>query len=63
MEVTEDKCGILWERWLTPNGDSLILFATPSWYDVFVPLTNGVRHIDVASAIDAFVKTARKVPA
>ena len=47
METTEDKCGIVWERWIisTPptvvqgSHVSLILFATPSWWDIFVPLT------------------------
>lgn len=36
MECTEDKCGIVWERFiLGPNAQSVILYATPSWYDVF----------------------------
>ena len=39
MECTEDKAGIVWERWLLPNGRSAILFATPHWWDVFVPVS------------------------
>lgn len=36
MECTEDKCGVVWERFIIgPNGQSVILYATPSWYDVF----------------------------
>ena len=37
VEVTEDKAGILWERWLLPSGKSAVLFSTPSWWDVFLP--------------------------
>ena len=42
VEVTEDLCGILWERWiLVPSGQSLILWATPHAWDVFLPAHNG----------------------
>lgn len=44
MEVTEDKCGILWERWITPNGISVILFATPHSWDIFSPLSHSPRN-------------------
>lgn len=40
MEVTEDRYGILWERWLLPNGKSAVLWATPHGWDVFLPATN-----------------------
>ena len=40
MEVTEDKAGILWERWIIHNKRSVILVATPRWADVFVPLSD-----------------------
>lgn len=36
MEVTEDKAGIVWERYLLNNGRSALLFSTPHWCDVFV---------------------------
>jgi hypothetical protein len=39
MEVTEDKCGILWERWTLHDGNHVVLFATPHWFDVFMPVT------------------------
>lgn len=50
MEVTEDKCGILWERWITPHGKSMILFATPHYWDVFAPLSDDAT---IAGMIDA----------
>lgn len=56
MEVTEDKCGIVWERWSIETADgfrSLILFATPVWYDVFSPLTTDMRDEAVPEAIAA----------
>lgn len=36
MEVTEDKAGIVWERYLLNNGRNAILFSTPHWCDIFV---------------------------
>lgn len=52
MECTEDKAGIVWERFVTPHGVSLILFATPSWWEVFCPLTsNATVHATVAAII------------
>lgn len=53
MEVTEDKAGILWERWVMPGGVSLILFATPTWFDVYAPLTNSNKMHDVVARIAA----------
>ena len=38
METTEDKAGIVWERYAMPEGHGIILFATPSWHDTFVRL-------------------------
>jgi hypothetical protein len=46
MEVTEDECGILWERWVTPNGVSMVVFATPQWFEVFVPLKDWQATIE-----------------
>jgi hypothetical protein len=51
VEITEDKAGILWERYVLHNGRSAILFATPSWYDVFVPATDSVNVGDTIAAI------------
>jgi hypothetical protein len=42
MEVTEDKCGILWERWLVSGGRSVLLMATPHFVDVFASVTDDV---------------------
>lgn len=49
MEVTEDKYGILWERWLLPNGKSAVLWATPHGWDVFLPADDG-NNIEAAIA-------------
>lgn len=40
MEVTEDSCGIVWERWLMPDCTSVLLFATPHMWDVFRPVSD-----------------------
>lgn len=37
IEVTEDHCGILWERWVLPSGKSAVLWATPHGWDIFLP--------------------------
>lgn len=39
MESTEDKAGMVWERWLMPDGTSAVLVATPMWWNVFTPIT------------------------
>ena len=60
MEVTEDKCGIVWERWcivVDGRSMSLILFATPSWYEVFRPLTDDQRNEAIPEALAALVFT------
>lgn len=51
MECTEDKCGIVWERFVTPAGVSLILFATPSWWDVYAPLSPSNLTDETVAAI------------
>lgn len=54
MEVTEDKCGIVWERFIVgPNGTSVVLFATPSWWEVFSPLTTDATNDGTIAAINA----------
>lgn len=67
MEVTEDKAGIVWERWFVQtrtqdeNGMpenrviNLIVFATPMWWDVFTPLEH-------APEIDKVVAAIRSLP-
>lgn len=63
MEVTEDKAGIVWERYylLKPDGDSnkvvnIVLFATPSWWDVFTPITEDQTNDGTVAAIKALAK-------
>lgn len=59
MECTEDKCGIVWERFVFRAGESVILFATPHWWDVFVPLCSDGR---ITAVVDAIKQRAVKVP-
>lgn len=53
MECTEDKVGIVWERFITPKGESLIFFATPHWWDVFAPVTDHTGVAETVAAIKA----------
>lgn len=56
MEVTEDRYGILWERWLLPNGKSAVLWATPHGWDIFLPANDGNSTDE---AIKAVVRAAQ----
>lgn len=57
MECTEDKAGIVWERFIIgPNGTSAILYATPDWWDVFVPLTVDMTIGGTIAAIKALAQ-------
>jgi hypothetical protein len=53
MEVTEDKCGIIWERWLIGTSQ-VVVFATPHFVEVFSPLTTDPTWEGVAKALDEF---------
>ena len=62
MEVTEDKSGIVWERWYVQTSlptevqqrvVNVIVFATPSWWDVFVPINAGNEVEATVAAIKA----------
>lgn len=53
MEVTEDKAGILWERWIVGKR-SVILFATPHWCDVYRPMTDDMSWNGVIAALNLF---------
>ncbi len=55
MECTEDKCGIVWERFITPDGRSLVIIATPHWWDVYAPVHDGN---DLAATIAAIKSAA-----
>lgn len=39
MECIEDKAGVVTERFCMPDGTSVLLFATPHWWDVYAPIT------------------------
>lgn len=65
MEVTEDKCGIVWERFIvhSDNGavtpvkaTNVILFATPEWWEVFVPLTEDPTNDGTIAALKALAR-------
>jgi hypothetical protein len=57
MEVTEDKAGILWERWLIGK-TQIVLMATPNWAEVFKPVSNAVEWDDTIAALDALAEDA-----
>jgi len=54
-QVTDKANGILVERWLLPNGKSLIVYGTPIWREVFEQIDpigrawfdtiNGIRRV------------------
>jgi hypothetical protein len=53
MEVTEDKAGILWERWLI--GDSMVVvFATPHYVELLTPLTDATSWEDTIKELRHF---------
>ena len=35
MECTEDKAGIVWERFMLPNGIPVVVVSTPHWWNIF----------------------------
>jgi hypothetical protein len=51
MEVTEDKAGILWERWLVGE-TQVVLMATPHWVEIFKPVSNAPEWDDTFAALD-----------
>lgn len=62
MEVTEDKAGIVWERWYVQVSKptevqqrvvNLIVFATPHWWDVFAPVSPSGEISATVAAIKA----------
>lgn len=61
MEVTDDKSGIVWERWIV-YGDksftSVILFATPLYWDIFVPLLRTNSHTATLDALRNLVNVS-----
>lgn len=57
IEATEDKCGILWERWIVgPEITSVILYSTPDWWNVFSPLTASTSIAGTLEAIERLAK-------
>ena len=59
MECTEDKCGIVWERWHLATADrpQIIMFATPSYYEVFRQMSNEKRIDEYMKELDDLGKT------
>jgi hypothetical protein len=58
MEVTEDKAGILWERWLIGQGRQVVLMSTPHWAEVFAPVDKGEAWAETIKALDALAEDA-----
>ena len=52
MEVTEDKRGVLWERWIV-GGHNVVVFATPHYFEVLTPLTNDATWSAVINELRA----------
>jgi hypothetical protein len=56
METTEDKCGIVWERWVIVRDSdcvSVLLYATADGWDVFAPLSRDATIDGTVAAIKA----------
>lgn len=62
MEVTEDKAGIVWERWLTPAGVSLVFFGTPTWCDVFAPFSHEMGSAKWLEELRLMIASPRRNP-
>jgi hypothetical protein len=60
MEQVLDRCGIVCERWILPNGKSAIVYGTPHWRDVFVPVSPSDQW---QSTVDALKKFAQRAEA
>lgn len=65
MEVIEDKCGIVCERYVlqlspptavTGRFVNLVIYATPLWWDVFSPVENSPDTEATLAAIRALVQ-------
>lgn len=64
MEQTIDKAGIVIERWMLPNNAHVIVYGTPHWRDVFVPIAITPMWSDTVAAIAALaLKTPEEVRA
>lgn len=60
MENLEDKkFGIVNERWLLPNGRSVMLMSTPDWWDVYRPVSDSGRIDLTIAAIDSFSRNPK----
>jgi len=60
MEQVLDRCGIVCERWILPSGKSAIVYGTPHWRDVFVPVSPAHEW---QATIDALTKFAQRAEA
>lgn len=56
MEVVEDKkYGVLFERWVVGRA-SVVLFSTPSWTEVFKPVTEDMTWDGTIAALEALAE-------
>jgi len=53
VEVTEDKCGIVWERWLV-GSSQVVVFATRGYVEVFTPMTDATSWEDTIKELRNF---------
>jgi hypothetical protein len=56
MEQIEDAAGIVVARYRVGER-SVVLFATPHWWDVFVPVHDGSSTEDTINALKAMVQS------
>lgn len=58
MEQVHDRCGIVCERWILPNGKSAIVYGTPHWRDVFVAVSPSSQWTDTLEALRKYGQRA-----
>lgn len=61
METVEDKAGVVVERFIRPgDGRSIVLFATPLWYDAYAPITTENDLARYQAGIGEFARAGEK---
>jgi hypothetical protein len=61
MELVEDKAGIVAERFVRPgDGKSIVVWATPHWYDAYAPITSENNLSAYLLGIDEFARAGEK---
>lgn len=53
LEVTTDKAGIVWERYILPSGVVVVLYATPDFWDIYAPVCSTNSTVETLAAVKA----------